>query len=206
MDEADNSSCNDVKPMHHDIKKPSQIVLEMDTEARTTGRITDFLEIEMFNRKTSFTNHSSSICCCIDPYINEEASIHFPGDYCRDGDVYKHRARMVKMVICFNICHRLEFTTETVLQRASDGFPLKSIAAEELEDTKKYFLVKTERCGHRHHDLRRYSIHGRILKFLCTLPGIVSTMKKLCCLEDCVNTVNVSTIRCEKSLYSRRQF
>lgn len=196
----------DVKRMHNDIKKPSQVVLEMDVEARETGRITDFLEIEMFNRKTSFTNHSNTICCCIDPYINEEASLYFPGDFCRDGDVYKHRARMVKMVICFNICHRLEFTTDTVIQRASDGFPLKGITSETLDDPRNFFLVKTERCSHRHHDLRRYSVHGRILKFLCTFAGIVSTVKKLCCIEDCVNTVHVKTLRCEKSLYSRRHF
>jgi hypothetical protein len=196
---------DDIRPIGFDIKKPSQIVLEVDQEQRETRQITDLFEIEIFNRKGSFRN-SSTICCCIDPFITEEGSIYFPGDYFREGDVYKHRVTLMRMVICFNICHRLEPVTETFIQRASDGLPLKTVSVEELDNINHFFLVRTEKCGHRHHDLRRYSVYGRLLKFLCTFSGIVSTVRKLTCIEECVSTVNVQTVRCEKSLYSRRHF
>jgi hypothetical protein len=186
-----------------DIKKPSELVTgQPEVELRETGRVTDFHEIELQNK--SFTQ--STVCCCIDPYIDEEASVHIPSDTCRDGDVYKHRTQMVRMVVCFNLCYREEYVTETLIQRANDGFPMKTITVDELNNPHHFFLVKSEKCNHRHHDLRRYSNMGRIFRFLFTTRGILSTLKKLCCLEDCTNTVYVKTVRCERSLYSRRHF
>jgi hypothetical protein len=186
------------------VKKPSQLLHEVDIELRETGRVTDFHDIEFQNKKSSF--NQSTVCCCIDPYIDEEHSVYFPGDNIRDGDVYKHRAQIIKMVVCFNICHREEYFTETIIHRALDGLPMKTITVDELNNPHHFFLVKSEPCQHRHHDLRRYTTYGRILRFLCTIPGILSTMRKLFCLEECTNTVHVKTVRCERSLYSRRHF
>jgi hypothetical protein len=186
-----------------DTKKPSEIVLEAPAMQRDTGRPTDLPNPdEVVTRRVL---ESGTICCCIDPYVNEEASVYVPGSYIREGDVYKHRTTMVRMVICFNVCYSTEYTTQTTVVRAADGATL-NIEANELNDIAKFFLVKSEKCKHRHHDIRRYSVLGRTVKYLCTLQGIVSTLRKVTCIEDCVDTVNIRTVRCERSHYSRRNF
>lgn len=187
-----------------EVKKPSELLHGVDIELRETGRVTDFHDIEFQNKKSSFNNRF--VCCCIDPYIDEEQSVYFCGDNIRDGDVYKHRAQLIKMVICFNICYREEFVTETIIHRAVDGLPMKTVTVEELSNPHHFFLVRSEKCTHRHHDLRRYSNLGRILRFLCTASGLLSTLRKMFCLEECTNVVHVKTVRCERSLYSRRHF
>jgi hypothetical protein len=189
------------------VKKPSEIVNNIENalleNQRETGRITDMLEVDII--KATKNPKYTTVCCCIDPYINEKPHIYVPGAQIRDGDVYKHRVHLMTMVVCFNICHNIEHTTETFIQRASDGVQLKTMKVEELNDPNQFFLVKAEKCPYKHHDLRRYSVFGRLLVSLCTPAGVLSTCRKCCCLEDCVNTVNIGTVRCERSLYSRRR-
>lgn len=185
------------------VKKPSEVVLEIDGVQRETGRLTDLPNPDEILAKRKYL---STVCCCIDPYVNEEASVYAPGNYIREGDVYKHRVHMKRMIVCFNLCYSSEYITKTLIQRASDGTPLSNLTTDDLGNINKYFLVKSEKCKHRHHDIKRYSNVGRILKFLCTLDGIASTLRKMVCLEDCVNTVDIQTLRCERSLYSRRHF
>jgi hypothetical protein len=187
------------------VKKPSEIVLQVDPVQRGTGRMTGD---QLPNPQEILVKHkaSNTICCCIDPYVNEEASIYAPGNYMREGDVYRHRTHMMRMVVCFNVCYSTEYISESLIQRAADGVTLNNVTVDELNNINKYFLVKSEKCSHRHHDIRRYSNVGRVLKFLCTIEGVTSTLRKLVCLDDCVSTVKVQTLRCERSLYSRRHF
>jgi hypothetical protein len=184
-------------------KKPSEIVLEVDPVQRETGRLTDLPNPGEVLAKRKQHN---TICCCIDPYINEEESVYAPGNYIREGDVYRHRTHMRRMVVCFNICHTHEYFSQTLIQRAADGRTLNNVTVDELNNINMYFLVKSETCKHKHHDVRRYSNFGRILKFMCTIEGVTSTLRKLACLDNCMDNVNVETLRCERSLYSRRHF
>lgn len=186
-------------------KKPSEIILGT-TIQRDTARPTDLPNPEVVLTKVVVPKSSSTVCCCINPYVNEEASMYAPGNYIREGDVYKHRTTMLRMVVCFNLCYNTEFVTQTIIMRAADGTQLPNVTIDDLNDISKFFLVKSEKCKHRHHDIRRYSDLGRVLKFLCTFSGIASTLRKVFCMEDCVDTVNIRTVRCERSHYSRRHF
>jgi hypothetical protein len=187
-----------------DTKKPSEIAKSTDPVQRETARPTDLPSPdEVLAKKAA---NRSTICCCIDPYVNEEPSFYVPGSFIRQGDVYRHRTTMVRQVVCFNLCWNTEFRSQNIITRAADGVVMPNITLDELNNINNYFLVKSEKCNHRHHDIRRYSNMGRILKFLFTPAGIYSTLRKLICLDECIDTVNTRTVRCERSHYSRRHF
>jgi hypothetical protein len=190
-----------------DVLKPSEIVGNGDLalrDTRDTGRTTGLNEADVVLVSKNAAK-VAPVCCCIDPYVAEKPHIYVPSAFVREGDVYKHRTHYLTMVICFNICYNTEHSSEVVVQRAMDGAVLKNIRVEDLENPNQFFLVKSEKCPYKHHDLQRFSVIGRILVHLCTIKGIISTCRKFVCLDDCVNTVNVATVRCERSLYSRRQ-
>lgn len=189
-----------------DTKKPSEIVLGSDPIQRETGRPTDLPNTDEVLAAKKGVAESGTVCCCIDPYVNEEATVYAPGAYMREGDVYKHRTTMVRMVVCFNLCYSTEFVAKNIIMRASDGVVLDNVKVTDLENISNYFLVKSEKCTFKHHDIRRYSNVGRVLKFLCTPQGLCSTLRKIICIDDCVDTVNIRTVRCERSHYSKRHF
>jgi hypothetical protein len=188
-----------------DVKKPSEIAQSVAPDARDTSRPTDMKDLETQAQKAR-NSSSTTVCCCVDPYFNEEPSEYAAPTHSREGDVFKHRVHFRTRVVCFNLCYNTESTTQTVIQRASDGSVLKTVTVDELNQPAQFFLVRSEKCKHKHHELRRFTFCGRILYFLCTVPGVTSTCKKCVCIEDCVSTENVETIRCERSLYSRRHF
>lgn len=186
-----------------DLKKPSEIANDADPLQRETGRITDLRDLDL-PAKANYLPQNRTVCCCVDPYIDEEASVYkIAGDF-REGDVFVHKAQFLKMTICINVCFTTEVVTETIIHKAIDGTIAKGIRRDQLSDIKEYILVKTDRCRHRHHDLKRYSTTGRILKFCCTWQGIISTFRKALCLEECTNTVYVRTLQCDRTLYQRR--
>jgi hypothetical protein len=192
---------------NNDEKKPSEIAQGNGVEGRDTGRPTDLKELENQTKVAKDSNSGPrTVCCCIDPYLNEDATPYPENLLSREGDVYKHRVQFKTRVICFNLCYNTENSTHTIIQRASDGAIAKGISPEDLNQVQQYFLVRSEKCNHKHHDLRRLSVMGRMLVYFCTTEGLLSTCKKLCCLEDCVNTVNIETVRCERTLYSRRAY
>jgi hypothetical protein len=191
-----------------DVKKPSEIAQEnAGAEARDTGRPTDLKELE---NQTQFVKDKSAgtnyVCCCIDPYITDKTPPYPTNLLCRDGDVFKHRAHFKSHVVCFNICYKSDHASETVIVRASDGTVAKGVTVDDLSNMQKYFLVRSEKCNLKHHGLKRLSFHGRLLVYLCTVQGLFSTCKQVCCCDDCITYTNVETVRCERSLYSKRGF
>jgi hypothetical protein len=187
-----------------DVKKPSEIVATV--EQRDTARPTDLNDLEMQAARSVSLKGRSTICCCIDPYIEETAPAYVPGDFLKEGDVHKHTAVVLNMVVFFNICYRYERVTDVSIRRAADGVPLKTVTADDLSNPNSYYLVRQEKCHYGHHDFRRLSYWGRLLKYLCTCDGLASTCSKVCGCEEYKNVVPVRTIRCERSLYSQRKF
>jgi hypothetical protein len=193
----------------NDPKKPSEITQENGgVEARDTGRPTDMkdnIESQTQAAKDKMAGNNY-VCCCIDPYITEEPTPYPANLLSREGDVFKHRVHFRTHVICCNMCFNAENTTQNIITRAADGAAAKGVTVDELNNVQKYFMVRSEKCDCKHHELRRLTLMGRILVHLCTLQGCFSTCKKLCCCDDCISTTNVDTIRCERTLYSRRAF
>jgi hypothetical protein len=188
-----------------DLKKPSEIAQEGGVEGRETGRPTDMKDLE--NQAKSVKDAQNvTVCCCVDPYIVDEPSAPEANMSTREGDVFKHRVHFRTRVVCFNMCYNTENTTQTLILRASDGAAVKTITVDDLNKPDQYFLVRTEKCKQKHHDLKRYSVLGGLLVHLCSVQGLLSTCRKCLCIEDCVSTVAIETIRCERSLYSRRHF
>jgi hypothetical protein len=192
----------------NDVKKPSEIAQEnAGIDARETGRPTDMKELENQTKAAKDKNTGPNyVCCCIDPYINEEPTPHLNNLLCREGDVYRHRVHFKTYVVCCNICFKPDTSTENVILRAADGAIAKGVGMDDLNNNQKYFMVRSEKCTCKHHELRRVSFIGRILVYLCTGQGLFSTCKKVCCFEDCISYSNVATIRCERTLYSKRAF
>jgi hypothetical protein len=186
------------------LKKPSEIAQSGDVDGRDTGRPTDLKDIEAQAQKVKQNN--TTVCCCIDPYMHEENEAYVPPGHCRDGDVLKHRVHFRTRVYCCNLCYNTESTTQNVILKASDGTVIKTVTLDDLSNPQMFFQVRSEKCGHKHHDLNRLSVIGRVLTYCCTVPGLLSTCKKLLCIEDCVTTENVHTVRCERTLFSRRHF
>lgn len=187
-------------------KKPSEIAQTATAlDTRETGRPTDMKELESQARNVK-TTANDFVCCCIDPYIREEGSPPEQQQQFREGDVFKHRTHFKTRVICFNLCQNTENTTQTIITKANDGTVVKTVTVEDLNQPNQYFLVRSEKCKHKHHELTRLSILGRLLVSCCTFNGLTSTCRKFLCIDDCVSTVPIETIRCERSLYSRRHF
>ena len=189
-------------------KKSCQLDLsQLHKNQRQTGRITEVfdLEIQMKTKKT-VTNY---ICCCIIPYIDEEPTVYFPGyDMLHPTDIYQHDVELKYERIFFNICSKFEVKSVSILQRATDG----ALILTHNKSLNEYKLMKTEKCTHRHHDLRRYSTMGRLLTYLCTGQGLLSTAEKCChsfwwCwydMDSWQDYVAVETLQCERKLYRQR--
>jgi hypothetical protein len=99
-----------------DLKKPSEIALTADPQYRETGRITDLPNFEIPSR----SDQNRTICCCVDAYIDEEASVYKSGGDFREGDVFVHKAHLLKMTVCINVCFTTEAVTEIVVRKATD--------------------------------------------------------------------------------------
>ena len=168
---------------------------QLHKDQRQTGRITELFDLEIQFKSKKLQTHP--ICCCINPYIDEEPTVYFPGfERFYPTDVWQHRAELKYERIFFNLCSFSNIEFVSSMQRATDGvvYPVDM-------NLDGYTLVKTEKCSHRHHDLRRYSTMGRLLTHLCTGRGLLSTVRKCCCMDMWEDHVAVETVRCERQLY-----
>lgn len=141
-----------------------------------------------------------TVCCCISTYVNERPN-KYPFNSHREGDVYFHNVKFLKMTICFNSCFTTEVETEAIVTQASNGIIVPNINVHDLLNRRKYELVKSEKCTQKHHDLNRFTGIGWYMYFCCTVPGIMSTLRKVFCLQECESRINIGTLACERTLY-----